>query len=51
MTISTSAPETCLDCNERAIFETPHGLLCMDHTMERLDADDDLWMPQPLAAD
>lgn len=30
------------------MFDTPHGVLCLGHTREKMKADDDLWMPQRL---
>jgi hypothetical protein len=43
---TVTAPVTCERCDRPAVYETPHGLLCLDHTREVMDADPSLWMPR-----
>jgi hypothetical protein len=43
---TVTAPVTCERCDRPAAYKTPHGLLCLDHTREVMDADPSLWMPQ-----
>jgi hypothetical protein len=36
----------CERCGQRAIFTTPHGIFCLDHTLDEMNADPILWMPR-----
>jgi hypothetical protein len=40
-----SGRQLCRECEEEAVFVTPHGLLCSVHTRKRLEEDPDLWVP------
>lgn len=48
MAQSPPLTQQCSSCTERAIFATPYGRLCLDHTLEEMNADGELWMPQML---
>lgn len=41
-------PAACDNCHRVAKFGTPHGDLCLHHTLEVMEADNDLWMPEEL---
>lgn len=45
MTTTIAPPVTCEGCPRPAVLETPHGLLCLDHTLEVMDTDPTFWMP------
>lgn len=49
MSNTVTTPVTCQRCEQPAAFETPHGLLCVDHTREVMEADSSLWMPRAIA--
>jgi hypothetical protein len=46
MSITVTAPVMCESCERLAEFETPYGLLCVDHTRDAMEADLSLWVPQ-----
>jgi hypothetical protein len=47
VTDEIESPE-CAACIAPAEFETPYGPFCLTHTREILDADEELWLPQPV---
>ena len=38
--------KVCSACGARAVYDTPYGRFCVEHTKEEMRADDELWMPQ-----
>jgi len=43
--VDLSTP-VCSACGRAALFDTPYGRFCLEHTKEEMRADDELWMPQ-----